>query len=89
MKEPLILAAVQWHVGAGKQAKTTGVDLGLGPEPPVLFLKRPLASDYRLLPSPALSKGESEGPVAAQVIQVCCACHSCLYLPETTERMAV
>lgn len=57
MKEPQILAAVQW---AGKQAKATNVDMGLGPEPPGFFFsfpKRPLASGYRLSSSPVLSEG--------------------------------
>lgn len=40
-EDPQILAAVQWHVCAGNQARTTSVDLGLGPEPPVLFLRGP------------------------------------------------
>ena len=60
MKEPLILAAVQW---AGKQAKATSVDMGLGPEPPGFFSfsKRPLASGYRLSSSPVLSEGGELG----------------------------
>lgn len=41
LEEPQILAAVQWHVCIRKQARDTSVDLGLGPEPPVLFLRAP------------------------------------------------
>lgn len=40
LEKPQILAAVQWHVCPRKQARVS-VDLGLGPEPPVLFLRDP------------------------------------------------
>ena len=40
-EDPQVLAAVQWHVCVGNKARATSVDLGLGPEPPVFFLRGP------------------------------------------------
>lgn len=47
------------------------------------FSKRPLASDYRLLPPTGLSKGgePSEEPVAAELTQVCSASQLLTYTP--------